>query len=191
MVRVKSSWWPLNIRNNRGGALVPFGRDLLGIIQDRLRDVRGADRELELELGHAVCAWWVGSGVGIAWERGRRCSTSGWHTVAAVTTVQAHALLKLDWWRSGSVAANMAAGEIALRVGEDKGGDDVEEADDGGQDSGCNDYAPEREAKMLDVGGLLVEVTKDVETQRDHGHAKVGQSILDTQDWPSFGEVGL
>jgi len=66
------------------------------------------------------------------------------------------------------VAADLSAGDTVNGVGEDEGGDDVEETHQGRENTGGNDNTPEWKTQVADACSALVEIAQNVEAQDDH-----------------------
>ena len=91
--------------------------------------------------------------------RTHRC---GRHAGGAV--VQASALLGRD----GAVSAHLAGCDAERFVAEDVGGEEVDDAEDEGEDAGADDDAPGGGAEGFLGRGGFVEVAEDGDAEDDH-----------------------
>lgn len=84
----------------------------------------------------------------------------------------------------GSSGAYHASSDLTRLVAEDEAGDDVEEANDNGQDTRSDEQAPERQSERLLARGLLVHVTEHVESNHHHCATQRDETMRRTQERP-------
>jgi len=77
----------------------------------------------------------------------------------------------------GTMGANAAGCDAAVRVTEDIASDDVEEANDQGKDARCDDQAPERQPQRILASSFLVHVSKHVKPDNHHSGAEGDEAM--------------
>ena len=169
----------LHIRNHRRAARIEL-LELAWVIRNRTRDMGHANGEFETKARLAAI---LSGGRHITRRRRRTTGRAG------VEGEGFAAQLRVG--NDGTVGTHLAAGDAFFGVAEDEGGDEVEKAHERGEDAGGDDDAPEGKAKVLNTSGLLVEVSKDVEAQADHGDAQEDETGFGTEEGPFVGEVVL
>ena len=86
--------------------------------------------------------------------------------------------------------AHLPGGDGEDGIPEDVADDDVEEAENGGQDTRGDDDSPEWKAEGLLGCGFLVEVSEDRDSDDDHGEAERNEARGWGEERPVTQEVG-
>lgn len=89
--------------------------------------------------------------------------------------------------RHGSSRAYHASSDPSGLIAEDETGDDVEEANDNGQDTRSNKQAPERQSERLLARSLLIHVTEHVESDYHHRTTQSDKAMRWTEQRPVAG----
>ena len=113
--------------------------------------------------------------------RTRRCRR---HAGGAV--VQASGLLGRD----GAVSAHLARGDAEGFVAEDVRGEEVDDAEDEGEDAGADDDAPGGGAEGFLGRGGFVEVAEDGDAEDDHEGSESDEAGGGGEERPVGGDVG-
>jgi hypothetical protein len=89
----------------------------------------------------------------------------------------------------GAFGADLARGDVAGFVAEDKTRDDVEEADNDGEDARGEKQPPEGQAQRRLARRLLVHVAEHVQTEDRHGAAQSDEAVARAEQRPVAREV--